>query len=384
VIVTQVAVTVILLLGLVSVGWIVYQQNAEATGAALPRNEYFIGSVRFEPGASAERQIAVRRELQRRLNEDPDVINATFAIDLPGEIDEDTASLEISSTSEGRDGALKVREAVPIGSNYFETFRLPLVAGRVFTASEIEERRNVVIVDETFVRLVLRGRSAIGELVREVRTEESDTPGPWREIVGVVKDIVPTPDKTTADAMFYRPAAPGNGWPLIVHSRKSSVARLRSIAAATDPEIRLGGMMTIERQRERDAEEVGHFLTLLGIVAATTLILAAAGIHSLISFTLASRTREIGIRTALGAAPFRIVRNILSPPFIKVVIGIVLGGTPGVFLIYQRLDWGISVRMIAVVAVSVAAFIIGVAVISCIYPVRRALRIPPTEALRTT
>lgn len=384
VIVTQVAVTVILLLGLVSIGWIVYQQNAEAAQAALPKNEYFIAHVRFEQGATAERHIAVRRELQRRLNADPDVINATFAIDLPGEVDEDTISLELSSTGEGRGGPLKVREAVPIGSNYFETFRLPLVAGRVFTASEIEERRNVVIVDETFVRLVLGGRSAIGQLVRESQTEQSDTPGPWQEIVGVVKDIAPAPNKTAADAMFYRPAAPGNGWPLVVHSRRNSVARLREVAAATDPEIRLGGVMTIERERERDTEAVGHFMMVLGIIAATTLMLAAAGIHSLISFTLASRTREIGIRTALGAAPIRIVRSILSPPFIKVVIGIIMGITPGISLIYARLDWGISVPMIVLVGVSVAAFIIAITVISSVWPVRRALKIPPTEALRTT
>jgi predicted permease len=380
VIVTQVAVTVILLLGLVSVGWVVYQQNAGAAQAALPRNEYFIGTLRLEDGATTERQIAVRREFQRRLNLDPDVINATFAIDLPGEIDEDTVSLE----REGHDGALTIREAVPVGPNYFETFGLPLVAGRMFTASEIEERRNVLIVDETFARLVLAGRNPIGQLVREARTEESQTPGPWREIVGVVKDIAPAPNKTIDDAMFYRPAPPGGGWPFIVHSRKNSVARLRSVAAATDPQIRLGPVMTIERERERDNAAVRHFMMVLGIVAATTLMLAAAGIHSLISFSLASRTREIGIRTALGAAPLRIVTGLLSPAFIKVVIGIMLGAVPAIALLYQRLDWGISVQMIAVIGVSVAAFIIAIAVISSVWPVRRALKIPPTEALRTT
>jgi ABC-type antimicrobial peptide transport system permease subunit len=142
--------------------------------------------------------------------------------------------------------------------------------------------------------------------------------------------------------------------------------------------------MTIERERERDHAAVGHFMTLLTILAATTLMLAAAGIHSLISFTLASRTREIGIRTALGAAPLHIVRNILGPSFIRIAIGIALGGTPGIFLMYDWLNWGISVPMIAVVGVSVACFIIVIAVISSIWPVRRALKIPPTEALRTT
>jgi len=382
VIVTQVAVTVILLLGLTSGSWIVYQRNAGAAEAALPKNEYFIGTVSLEQGATPERQLAVRRELQRRLNADPDVINATFAVDLPGEVDEDTASLEIASSSAA---AITVRQAVPVGSNHFETFRLALVAGRVFTASEIEERRNVVIVDETFVRLVLGRKNSIGQLVRESGAEQNGTPGPWKEIVGVVRDILPAPDKTAADAMYYRPAGPNNNdWQIVVHSSKNPLARIRSVVAETDSRIRLGSVTTIERERERDHEAVGHLMRVLGILAVTTLMLAAAGIHSLISFTLASRTREIGIRTALGAAPLRIVRNVLSPPFIKVVIGIVLGSIPATVLIFDWLIWGISAGMISVVVVSVAAFIIAVTVISSIWPVRRALKIPPTEALRIT
>jgi predicted permease len=385
VIVAQIAVTTTLLLGVVSGGWIVYRQNAGAAQAALPQNEYFIGSVLLERGATPERQMAVRRELQRRLNADADVINATFAVELPGEVDEDTISLELSSPTDGPPGALTVREAVPIASGYFETFRLPLVAGREFTPSEIEERRNVVIVDETFVRLVLGGRNAIGQLVRESRTEQNGAPGPWREIVGVVGDVVPAPDKTTKDAMIYRPAGPNNNdWRLVVHASRNPLARVRAIAAETDREIRLGSMMTIERERENDHLAVRRLLTVIWIIAAATLMLAAAGIHSLISFTLATRTREIGIRTALGAAPFRIVRGILLPAFTKVVIGIALGGIPGIVFIQARLDWGISARIMVAVAVSVAAFVVAIAAISSVWPVRRALKIQPTDALRTT
>src|SRR4029453_14872552 len=100
------------------------------------------------------------------LNADPDVINATFAVDKPGDVDEDKSWIELPSTGAERRQAVAVHEALPIGSNYFETFQQPLVAGRLFTASEIEERRNVVIVDETFVRLVSGGKSGSAQLVR--------------------------------------------------------------------------------------------------------------------------------------------------------------------------------------------------------------------------
>jgi predicted permease len=385
VLVTQIAVTAIFLLVLVSSGWVAYLQIWRAAAdVAFPQNEYLSGVMTLEEGATAERQKAVRRELQRRLNADPDVINATFAVDMPGDVDTDEFRLELPSTSEGRGDAIGVHEAVPIGSNYFETFQLPLLAGRLFTASEIEEGRNVVIVDETFVRLVLGGKSAIGQLVR--RAESNGKPGPWLEIVGVVKDIMLGPNKTTADAMIYRPSAPDdNGWRIVVHSRSNeAAARLRAAASATDPQIRLAAVMTIEREKETDARAVSVIMTGLGVIVAVVLMLAAAGIHSLISFTLASRTREIGIRTALGAAPLRIVISILSPVFMKVGIGIALGSIPGIALIFAWLDWGLSAPMIAVVGASVAVFIVAVAVISSVWPARRALKIPPTEALRTT
>jgi len=382
VIVAQVAVTVVFLLVLVSSGWAAYSQNRRAADVAFPRSEYLLADIRFEEGATAEREKTVRRELLRRLNESPGVINATFAQHLPGEDEGTEFSLEFPSTSKERGDALKVRTTTA-GSNYFETFQQPLVAGRLFTASEIDEGRNVAIVDETFVRLVLGGKSAIGQLVRQSPTERSDKPGPWLEIVGVVKDVTLAPDKTTADAKLYRPAATeGN---IFVHSRSNdALARLRAAASATDSRLRLTGVTTIERRAENDAEMAGFAIKALGAIAAVTLMLAAAGIHSLISFTLASRTREIGIRTALGATPLRIVRGVLAPAFMKVGIGIVLGTIPGTALNYATLDWDINFRMTLVAAACVALFIIVVTMIASIWPVRRALKIQPSEALRTT
>jgi hypothetical protein len=270
--------------------------------------------------------------------------------------------------------------------NYFETFQQPLVAGRLFTASEIDGNRNCAIVDETFVRLVLVGKSAIGQLVRPSRTERSDQPGPWLEIVGIVKDITIASNKTTADARLYRPAAPdGNGWSIFVHSRSNDAAgRLRAAVSATDARLLLSGVTRIDQHAEKDAEMAGFFIRALGTIAAVTLMLAAAGIHALIAFTVARRTREIGIRTALGAAPLRIARGILSPALVRVVAGIALGSIPGTALIYATLDWGMNFRMTVVATACVALFTIAVAMISCVWPVRRALKIQPTEALRTT
>ena len=122
VIVTQVAVTVLFMLVLVSSGWIAYLQLWRPAEVAFPRNEYLMGFIALEEGATAEREAAVRRELQRRLNADPDVINSTFATDLPGDVDVDELWLELPSTSGERGEAIAVHDAEPIGSNYFQNF----------------------------------------------------------------------------------------------------------------------------------------------------------------------------------------------------------------------------------------------------------------------
>ena len=115
-------------------------------------------------------------------------------------------------------------------------------------------------------------------------------------------------------------------------------------------------------------------------------MLSAAGIYSLIAFTLARRTREIGIRTALGAAPLSIVARLVSRAFLQVAAGIVLGSIPGALLLHRGTEGSSALGSWTTIAATfgVAAFIIFVAAACCITPVRRALKVPPTEALRTT
>jgi len=381
VIVAQVAVTVVFLLALFSSGWEAYSQNRRSGSVAFARNEYIMGRVRAEDGASAEREKSVRRELQRRLTEHAGVINSAFAEHLPGEDAGSEFKLELRSAGEHGE-PLTVRSTTA-GLNYFQTFQQPLIAGRLFSSGEINEGRDVAIVDETFVRLVLGGRNAIGQAIREVRVKSGDQPGPWLEIVGVVRDISIGANKTPDDAMLYRPSAEGDM--IFIHSRAVDAAsKLRAAASAADSRIRLSGVVRVDLHAENDAKMAGFALRALGTISAVALMLAAAGIHSLISFTLASRTREIGIRAALGAAPFRIVRSILLPSFTKTGIGVLLGSIPGVALIHATLGWEIQSGMTLVTAACGGLFIMAITVISCIWPVRRALKIQPTEALRTT
>ncbi len=392
VIVTQVAVTMVFLLAVVSMGWNFLDLNRRVTAVAFPRHEYLVANVDIEDMASQARQTTVLRELHRRLNEDPGIINAAFTVRLPGgNVEEfwlEFAQPEIASGVKKPGHVLWVGSA-RVGSNYFETFNQAIVAGRLFTESEVENDRHVAVVDESFVKLVLGGRNPIGLLARQPPNDASGQPGPWFEIIGVVKDLSLKPDKTTEDAMLYRPRHLGGSSlaRLAIHAKTADApARLRAAAAATDPEIRLTEVMTMDRLAETEAQTMGFFTTALAAIAAVALLLSTAGIYALISFTLSRRTREIGIRTALGAAPRRIITGVLSRACIQVGIGIVLGAIPGAALI--AFDSEVSSSRgwwMALVATSgVATFIIVVSMISCIPPVRRALRVHPTDALRTS
>ena len=391
IIVSQVAVTVMFLMATVS---FVRSNEAIRRGlgdVSVPRHEYLTAEVRHPEDASPDRWRSMLREFHRRLDEDPGVINAAYSVRLPGGSPEEfwlefaDPSLTAQANARKSDDVLWVKSA-RVGSNYFETMNQPLMAGRSFSDSEVEDGRHVAVVDESFVRLLLDGRNPLGLLVRQPRSEESESPGPWFEIIGVVRDAgarAPA-DKTIEDAMLYRPREPGGNAlaRVIVHTRASdAAARLRAAAAATDPELRLAEVMTLERYAEIEAQTHNFFTTIVAVVAAVALLLSTAGIYALISFTLSRRTREIGIRTALGAPPSRIVTGLLSRTFIQIGIGILLGSIPGAAFLALA---GRGLWSTGAATLGVALFLVAVAMISCVPPVRRALRIPPTEALRTT
>ena len=142
----------------------------------------------------------------------------------------------------------------------------------------------------------------------------------------------------------------------------------------------------MDRFAATEAQTMAFFTTGVATVAAVALLLSTAGIYALISFTLSRRTREIGIRTALGAAPRRIITDVLSTAFVQVGAGILLGAVPGcAFVAFDtEMTGGRGLPMAFATTAGVAVFIILVTMVSCVPPIRRALRVHPTDALRTT
>jgi predicted lysophospholipase L1 biosynthesis ABC-type transport system permease subunit len=179
---------------------------------------------------------------------------------------------------------------------------------------------------------VLEGRNPIGRRVRELSDEPGDgAPGPWLEIVGVVKDLGIITGDQAEGAGLYRPAAPGNAHTTHIVSHvngepASFAARLRALAAAVEPTLRLHQVLPLNEVDRTLWLEFDFLFKLLVLVSAVALLLSLAGIYSVMSFTVSQRTREIGIRVALGADARRIVGPIFRRPLAQVGLGIVAGG----------------------------------------------------------
>lgn len=402
VIVTQAAITVMFLATVVSIGWTALR-GQHGLDVTFAREEFLTARMLLEePGANPDARRAVDPDVLQavaaRLRNEAGVVNATYATALPGTTFEQFL-IEFPSTGDGpaitaeanarKQTDVLWSEGARVGTNFFETMGIPLVTGRLFTDTEILGGHHVAVVDETFVRLMLGGRNPLGLLVRQPSSDPGGTPGPWHEIIGVVEDVTIRERKGVEDGMLYRPfdssAAPALR--LIVRTQGAASPmsrRLEAAALSANPDLRLLDVMSMDRVAEAEALPLRFFLRIFSIVATVALLLSTAGIYALISFTLARRTREIGIRIALGAAPRRIITGVFSRAFTQIGLGVLAGALPGFVIMVAGAEdaGGMGAAVGVVVTLAVCAFVILVAMISCAAPLRRALRIAPTEALR--
>ncbi|MGE5833322.1 MAG: ABC transporter permease [Acidobacteriota bacterium] len=395
VIITQAAITVVFIATIAALGWVNLQAR-KGGDVIYPRDRLLTARVAIDRGGSERSEspsVEILRAIAAKLSEEPGVANVSYSTSLPGTIWEQIVfELQSPELQMGADGRKKTdelwSEGASVGESFFETVGIPLVAGRMFTAADVRQNSPVAIVDETFARTVLAGRNPIGVMLRERRRDSTGQPGAWLEIVGIVKDATNFGLKGPEDAVIYRPASPTGSMRLLVrtHGPASGMAqRLSDAALSVNPDLHLADLKTMAQMAEDNALPERIFLRSFSVIGAIALLLASAGIYALISFTLARRTREIGIRAALGAAPARIVAGVFSRAFIQVGAGVAGGAVPG-FVVIQSIasDVGSLSQAGAIgVTFAVCMFVIVVALASCTVPLRRALHIDPIRALRS-
>jgi len=240
-------------------------------------------------------------------------------------------------------------------------------------------------VNEHFVKQVLGGRNAIGRRLRLASTREP-TAESWYEIVGVVPDLSVSDNNTDLRrARIYEATLPRETGPLrvAIHVRgdpQRFAVRLRELAQATDPALRVIDPKPLTLLADSDSSGMSYGFELAVSLTLVTLMLSLAGVYAVTAFAVARRTREIGVRVALGAQPLNILTIVFKRPFVQVALGIGVGAILGFGLANDDLS-AVHVDVLGYTALFVLSTILCCA-LACIVPTRRALRIQPTDALR--
>jgi putative ABC transport system permease protein len=279
--------------------------------------------------------------------------------------------------------------AAGVDTARFNVLGLPILAGRGFNANDLAPDASSAIVNRSFVRKVLQGGSAVGHRLRYMGDDmegKEASPSRWYEIIGVVEDMESNPLNPDAGrANIYFPVAPAQLRQASVLARlKPAVTptlgqRLPALIAAEMPELRVGPLGTVD-WIDKQAQLVVRLVALITIlVMASVLLLSAAGIYALMSFTVTQRWREIGIRSALGATPPRVLAGVFSRVAVQIGSGIVVGIAAALaldpFTGKDILGTGVLIPAVVVI-VTVVGFVAAAG------PARRGLRIQPIDALK--
>lgn len=248
--------------------------------------------------------------------------------------------------------------------------------------------RSASLVNEAFAGRRSGGPAVLGRRIRFVGREGVE--GPWQQVVGIVEDLdvdpggaglegVPTAGATPT---VYRPTTLAGLDPTYVAVRLATPAEafgpeLRRAASSVDPGMRVDEVLTLDRVAAAARASEDMLLALAVLVAVLVAGLAVGGTYTLMSFLVQQRTREIGIRTALGADPAVLLRDIFSRALTQLGAGLLVGlGVLALFL--KEMDGSV-----ASIALAGAALVLVAGIGACVLPARRALGIEPTEALRS-
>ncbi len=265
---------------------------------------------------------------------------------------------------------------------YFQTLRVPLVKGRQITLEDDRSRPSVAVINETFARRIWPNENPIGQRVHLMENKLT------LEIVGVVGDIHPfRPDEKPRPEIFW-PFRQQPRWAIQIVARASSspaaiVPAIRSALEKLDPNMSIGRMITMDERVDRQLITPRFNMSLLGIFAGLSLAIAMIGVYSVMSFSVAQRTREIGVRMALGAHPEGILRLVLGKAAALSAAGLLLGlcGALALTRLLQTLLVEVAPTDPLTFAI-VGMAMLGIALVASLIPARRASRVNPVVALR--
>ena len=270
-----------------------------------------------------------------------------------------------------------------VGAGYHDAFGAKIVAGRGLHTADAGTPNGAVVVNEAFMRVV--GRNPVGARIRTLQRGSERELGPWHEIVGVVTDLeMLFPADWGGAAYLYRAASVAEVDPVVVAVRVAGDAaplapRVAALAQQVDAGLHLRDIVTLDDIVAQEQIRMVVGSVVFGSVLLVALVFSAASLYALMAVAVQRRTREIGIRIALGATPRRVLGSVFTRAGRQLGGGIIAGNSL-ILLLAWRADSLTADLLVSSVITSVIMAAVGV--LACAAPARRALRIQPTEALR--
>jgi hypothetical protein len=353
----------------------------------LDRDETLATTAELRATALRAHRVNVYEELKRRLETEPAVAAVTFTDGLPGlhhplrqvEAQRGSAPPFLVDAHVSWDRVW----TVSVDIDFFDAFRMPVVAGRAFHNGDVDAN-SVVVINETLAHSI--GRNPLGTRVRFAAGSADQQAGPWYEVVGIVRDSDTDGTGDEEADFIFLPVSAARMSPLFVaiHVQGDAAAfapRVRALATQIEPGLRVYELLRLDEVvRRRDPIAVPAMLT-VGAITLLAMALSAAGLYSLMSVAVTRRTREIGIRLALGANPGAVLGALFARAAMQVGSGIVIGialGPPLMSALGQHES--VSELLPPMLAAATGMFLVGL--VACGVPGRRALRIQATEAMR--
>ena len=285
------------------------------------------------------------------------------------------------------EGQQPVAEVNVVTPEYFQTLRTPIALGRVFTERDDKNSPPVAIVSESFAKQYFPGENPIGKRITPNGSDSVDKP-PVREIVGVVADMHLISLRLAPRPQIYIPHQQFGIGSMSIFVRtqvdpESLTNALRRTMAEIDKDVPIYRTRTLTDYMAQSVAQPRLNAMLVGLFALIALLLAAAGIFGVMSYSVTQRTHEIGIRIALGAQRYDVLRLIVVQGMRFVGIGLVLG-IIGVLVssrLLQTFLFGIGATDLRTM-LTVTLVLTGVAFVACLVPARRATLVDPIKALR--
>jgi predicted permease len=362
-----------------------------ATG--IPASEYLAVEFRLPtddvPDRRRLRLAAAQRDLVARLEQEPGVRRVAVGDVLP-RMEHRSRPYELDGVGGAQDVPLRWTRLARVDVDFFDALGTKVSSGRDFERTDVDDGASrVAIVNAAFVARAFDGRDPIGRRVRFPTLSDTGD-APWYEIVGVVGPLGVNVLNADRGEAVYLPAALGtiNPMQFAVHSAvppASLTGRVRELAMAVDPDLVLGRTSVLGDVRQGDWYLVMGIAAGLIVLVGVLIALATSGLYAMLSLAVSERTREIGIRAALGASRRALLATILKRSLLQIGLGAAIGlpiAARFVFELTGTRDGGGSVAQSTALALALSTgIVLAVGLGSFLVPTRRILAIQAREAM---